>query len=176
MSDYQLFIDEFQIFIDDRIGEILDQCRKHRLFLRLAHQHWGQFEGNRAIKTAILANCRSKYIFGGMTPDMANHLATILRLGDPDILLDLKPRDVMVKHDGEDAVIARTPDVIDAPMYAEEVLDYEREKMLEIGGVEPEEADRILAEQKKQLLDKIKPKEKPYSVKRPLKKKGKVVE
>jgi hypothetical protein len=55
LTQFNLFIDEFQNFADENFSTILDEARKYKLSLTLAHQHLGQL--NMELKDSILANC-----------------------------------------------------------------------------------------------------------------------
>ena len=52
---FNLFIDEFQNFADENFSVILDESRKYKLSLTLAHQHLKQLNGE--LKASILTNC-----------------------------------------------------------------------------------------------------------------------
>ncbi len=55
LTPFNLFIDEFQNFADENFSTILDEARKYKLSLTLAHQHLKQL--NMELKASILTNC-----------------------------------------------------------------------------------------------------------------------
>jgi Helicase HerA, central domain/TraM recognition site of TraD and TraG len=60
-----IYIDEMQNFLFDAIPKALEEVRKYKVGLTLAHQFVKQVinKGDERIKDSILANCASKYIF-----------------------------------------------------------------------------------------------------------------
>lgn len=53
MSDFFLFIDEFQNYVTDSIESILSEARKYRLSLNIAHQYIDQLEAKEAFTGAV---------------------------------------------------------------------------------------------------------------------------
>lgn len=67
MSDFYLYIDEFQNVTTDSIASILSEARKYRLSLNIAHQYISQLEDN--IKNAVFGNVGSMAVFRVGTED-----------------------------------------------------------------------------------------------------------
>jgi hypothetical protein len=67
MSDFYLYIDEFQNVTTDSIASILSEARKYRLSLNIAHQYISQLEEN--IKNAVFGNVGSMAVFRVSTED-----------------------------------------------------------------------------------------------------------
>lgn len=67
MSDFYLYIDEFQNVTTDSIASILSEARKYRLSLNIAHQYISQLEEN--IKNAVFGNVGSMAVFRVGTED-----------------------------------------------------------------------------------------------------------
>ncbi len=67
MSDFYLYIDEFQNVTTDSIASILSEARKYRLSLNIAHQYITQLEEN--IKNAVFGNVGSMAVFRVGTED-----------------------------------------------------------------------------------------------------------
>ena len=61
MSDFFLYIDEFQNVTTDSISSILSEARKYRLSLNVAHQYIAQLQEN--IKQAVFGNVGSMAVF-----------------------------------------------------------------------------------------------------------------
>lgn len=61
MSDFFLYIDEFQNITTDSISSILSEARKYRLSLTIAHQYIDQLE--EGIKNAVFGNVGSMAVF-----------------------------------------------------------------------------------------------------------------
>jgi hypothetical protein len=69
LSDFYLYIDEFQIVTTDSIAKILSEARKYRLALTMAHQYIEQLEEN--IKNAVFGNVGNMIIYR-VSPENAN--------------------------------------------------------------------------------------------------------
>ena len=67
MSDFFLYLDEFQNITTDSIASILSEARKYRLSLTVAHQYISQLEEN--IKNAVFGNVGSMAIYRISTED-----------------------------------------------------------------------------------------------------------
>ncbi|KKQ34553.1 MAG: hypothetical protein US50_C0044G0011, partial [Candidatus Nomurabacteria bacterium GW2011_GWB1_37_5] len=72
MSDFYLYIDEFQNVTTDSIASILSEARKYRLSLNVAHQFIAQLQDN--IKDAVFGNVGSTAVYRVSTED-AEYLA-----------------------------------------------------------------------------------------------------
>jgi hypothetical protein len=71
MSDFYLYIDEFQNVTTPAIASILSEARKYRLSLNVAHQYIGQLPEE--IKNAVFGNVGSMAVFR-ISPDDAKYL------------------------------------------------------------------------------------------------------
>jgi hypothetical protein len=60
-EDFTLFVDEFHKFTTESFAGILEEARKYRLCLTLAHQHTGQL--SERLRTAVLGNAGSILAF-----------------------------------------------------------------------------------------------------------------
>ena len=65
---FYLAIDEFENYVTQDIGDILDQGAKFKLYLLLAHHSLAQVqEENKKVCTAVMQNAKIKLIYGGLT-------------------------------------------------------------------------------------------------------------
>src|SRR3989338_586432 len=67
MTDFYLYLDEFQNITTDSISTILSEARKYRLALTIAHQFIGQLDDK--IKNAVFGNVGSMAVFRVGTED-----------------------------------------------------------------------------------------------------------
>lgn len=82
---FYAYIDEFGLFVNDDIGHTLDYGRKHGLHMTLAHQHLAQLsEENPKVYKSVMADARTKVVFGGLAPDDADILAQQIFTGWKD--------------------------------------------------------------------------------------------
>jgi hypothetical protein len=79
---FNLYLDEFQEYITDDIGSMLDQVRKGGLHMVLAHQHLGHLADNQRLLQSILTNARMRAVFGGLSYADACLLANEMFLPD----------------------------------------------------------------------------------------------
>lgn len=79
---FNLYLDEFQEYITDDIGSMLDQVRKGGLHMVLAHQHLGHLADNQKLLQSILTNARIRAVFGGLSYADASLLANEMFLPD----------------------------------------------------------------------------------------------
>lgn len=79
---FNLYLDEFQEYITDDIGAMLDQVRKGGLHMILAHQHLGHLTDNKRLLKSILTNARLRAVFGGLDYEDACLLANEMFLSD----------------------------------------------------------------------------------------------
>jgi len=87
LSPFHLYIDEFGQFITHDIAYALEECRKYRLFLTLAHQHLAQLKKeDEYLYASVLTNCKNKIVFGGLNIEDAAVMRDELTTG----FLDLK--------------------------------------------------------------------------------------
>ena len=84
------YIDEFYHYLSPDIAHGLDGLRKFGTFFRLAHQHLAQLSAeDEVLKKSVLTNCRTKLVFGGLTPDDADLFARQL-FTDGDATMEVK--------------------------------------------------------------------------------------
>lgn len=86
---FTLYIDEFQNYLTPDIARMLDMARQFGLRLHLAHQRPGQLLNQedpktRDIYSAVMNNCRTKVVFGGLSPDELEPVAKALSMGALD--------------------------------------------------------------------------------------------
>lgn len=79
---FVLVMDEFQEYITDDIGAMLDQVRKGGLHMVLAHQHLGHLSNNPRLLQSVLTNARIRAVFGGLPYEEACLLASEMFLPD----------------------------------------------------------------------------------------------
>lgn len=79
---FTLYLDEFQEYITDDIGSMLDQVRKGGLHMVLAHQHLGHLLDNQRLLQSVLTNARIRAVFGGLPYTDACLLANEMFLPD----------------------------------------------------------------------------------------------
>ncbi len=81
-----LIIDECQRYLIGVIASILDQARKFGLSMVLAHQHLGHLrEAGEHIFRSVMANARTKVVFGGLDDDDATFMARNMFRGTLDL-------------------------------------------------------------------------------------------
>lgn len=81
LKPFYLYIDEFGQFITRDIAKALEETRKYKLFLILAHQHLAQLKkDDEYLYASVLTNCKNKVVFGGLSVDdakiMTDEIAT----------------------------------------------------------------------------------------------------
>lgn len=79
---FNLYLDEFQEYITEDIGSMLDEVRKGGLHMILAHQHLGHLADNPRLLESILVNARIRAVFGGLSYTDACLLANEMFLPD----------------------------------------------------------------------------------------------
>jgi hypothetical protein len=83
-----VYIDECQRYLTQDVANILDQARKFRMHLILAHQHLGHLrEAGESIFRSVMTNTRTKVCFGGLDDEDATLLARNLFRGQFDLEL-----------------------------------------------------------------------------------------
>lgn len=87
VKPFYLYIDEFGQFITRDIARALEECRKYKLFLTLAHQHLAQLKKeDEYLYASVLTNCKNKIVFGGLSVEDAKIMDAEIHTG----FLDLK--------------------------------------------------------------------------------------
>lgn len=70
LNPFFLYVDEFANFITRDIARTLEECRKFKLFMILAHQHLAQLkEEDEYLYASVLTNCKNKVVFGGLSTE-----------------------------------------------------------------------------------------------------------
>lgn len=91
---FYLYIDEFARFVTRDIARALDEMRKFRLHLILAHQHLGQLKtDDEYVFNSVMTNARTKVVFGGLNHEDVEYMAKEIFFGELDpeqIKLELK--------------------------------------------------------------------------------------
>lgn len=84
-APFSIYCDEFQNFVSPDVAEILPQGRKFGLSLVLAHQFLTQLEAeDTRLVEAVMAACRTKVVFGGLSPKDAAAMVPALFPGQID--------------------------------------------------------------------------------------------
>ncbi len=87
LKPFYFYIDEFAQFITRDIARALEEARKFKLYLTLAHQHLAQLKSEDPyLYASVLTNCKSKVVFGGLSREDAELMAGEVATG----FLDLK--------------------------------------------------------------------------------------
>jgi hypothetical protein len=81
-----IYIDEAQDYFDEGIENLLNQARKYKVGLILAHQNLGQFE--RSLQASVMASTAIK-LAGGVSAGDASILAREMR-AEPEFLLSMR--------------------------------------------------------------------------------------
>ncbi|MEM7241240.1 MAG: type IV secretion system DNA-binding domain-containing protein [Pseudomonadota bacterium] len=81
LKPFYFYIDEFAQFITRDIARALEEARKFKLFMVLAHQHLAQLrDEDEYLYASVLTNCKNKVVFGGLSREdakiMADEVAT----------------------------------------------------------------------------------------------------
>lgn len=72
LKPFYFYIDEFAQFITRDIARALEEARKFKLFMVLAHQHLAQLrEEDDYLYASVLTNCKNKVVFGGLSREDA---------------------------------------------------------------------------------------------------------
>lgn len=142
-----IYLDEFQdvVHLPTDLGQVLAQARGLGVGLTLAHQHLAQLTPD--LRSAVLANARTKFVFGLGAEDarsMAPVMGGGLEAGD---LTALSPRHgylALAQGGGVASPCSvRTQALGPADDQAGRAL---RRTVLEIHGKQPSEVDRLIAE------------------------------
>ena len=72
LKPFYFYIDEFAQFVTRDIARSLEEARKFKLFMILAHQHLAQLQkDDEYLYASVLTNCRNKVVFGGLSREDA---------------------------------------------------------------------------------------------------------
>lgn len=87
LKPFYFYIDEFAQFITRDIAYSLEEARKRKLFMILAHQHLAQLKNeDEYLYASVMTNCKNKIIFGGLSVEDSDIMVRELQTG----FLDLK--------------------------------------------------------------------------------------
>ncbi len=82
LRPFFLYIDEFANFMTRDIARALEECRKFRLFLVLAHQHLAQLKSeDEYLYASVMTNCLNRVVFGGLSKLDAELMADEISTG-----------------------------------------------------------------------------------------------
>lgn len=82
MKPFYFYIDEFAQFITRDIARALEEARKFKLFMVLAHQHLAQLrEEDEYLYASVLTNCKNKVVFGGLSREDAEIMSEEVSTG-----------------------------------------------------------------------------------------------
>ena len=87
LPPFHLYIDEFGQYVTQSVADMLDQIRKKKVFVTLAHQHLAQLENEkvgRQILNSVTTNCRLKVAFGGLNTFDARAMTELIWTGKLD--------------------------------------------------------------------------------------------
>jgi len=81
LKPFYFYIDEFAQFLTRDIARTLEEARKFKLFMVLAHQHLAQLkQEDEYLYASVLTNCKNKVVFGGLSREdaqiMSDEIAT----------------------------------------------------------------------------------------------------
>jgi len=83
---FRLYIDEFGQYVTRDIARALEECRKYKLFLTLAHQHLAQLKReDEYLYASVLTNCKNKVVFGGLSKEDAEVMTDEIATGFLDL-------------------------------------------------------------------------------------------
>ncbi len=87
LKPFYLYVDEFPAFLTTDMARILDQTRKYKLFLLLAHQHLAQLQQeDELLFSSVMTNAHTKIVFGGLSKADAELMADELATGYLNLL------------------------------------------------------------------------------------------
>jgi len=91
LNPFYFYIDEFANFITKDIARSLEETRKFKMFMILAHQHLAQLKDeDEYLYASVMTNCKNKMIFGGLSIEDSKIMTEEAQTG----FLDLKK----IKH------------------------------------------------------------------------------
>lgn len=86
LKPFYCYIDEFAQFITNDIASSLEETRKYKLFMILAHQHLKQLENeNENLYSSVMTNCKNKVVFGGLSVHDSKVMSEQLNIGHLDL-------------------------------------------------------------------------------------------
>jgi len=91
LSPFYFYIDEFANYVTRDIARSLEETRKFKMFMILAHQHLAQLkEEDEYLYASVMTNCKNKIVFGGLGIEDTKLMTEEIQTG----FLDLK----RIKH------------------------------------------------------------------------------
>lgn len=86
VKPFYVYIDEFAQFITQDIARTLEEARKFKVFMILAHQHLAQLrEEDEYLYASVMTNCKNKVVFGGLSREDAEVMTDELMTGFVDL-------------------------------------------------------------------------------------------
>jgi len=83
---FYFYIDEFAQFVTKDIARTLEEARKFKLFMILAHQHLAQLKKeDEYLYASVMTNCKSKVVFGGLSKEDTDIMTDELMTGFVDL-------------------------------------------------------------------------------------------
>jgi hypothetical protein len=87
LKPFYFYIDEFAQFITRDIAYSLEEARKRKLYMILAHQHLAQLKKeDEYLYASVMTNCKNKIVFGGLSVEDSEIMVRELQTG----FLDMK--------------------------------------------------------------------------------------
>lgn len=82
LKPFYFYIDEFSQFVTKDIARSLDETRKFKLYMILAHQHLEQLKKeDEYLYASVMTNCKNKVVFGGLSVEDAEIMNQELQTG-----------------------------------------------------------------------------------------------
>lgn len=83
---FYFYIDEFAQFVTRDIARALEEARKFKLYMILAHQHLAQLKKeDEYLYASVMTNCKTKVVFGGLSREDTDIMADELVTGFVDL-------------------------------------------------------------------------------------------
>jgi hypothetical protein len=86
LKPFYFFIDEFATFVTRDVARAIEECRKFKLSMILAHQYLGQLKTEDPyLYYSVMTNCKNKIVFGGLCYEDTELMAKELVTGFTDL-------------------------------------------------------------------------------------------
>lgn len=86
LKPFFCYIDEFAQFMTRDIARALEETRKYKMFMVLAHQHLAQLRReDEYLYASVLTNCKNKVVFGGLSREDAEIMGNEIQTGFVDL-------------------------------------------------------------------------------------------
>ncbi len=83
---FYFYIDEFAQFVTRDIARALEEARKFKLYMILAHQHLAQLKKeDEYLYASVMTNCKAKVVFGGLSKEDTDIMADEIVTGFVDL-------------------------------------------------------------------------------------------